>query len=226
MIAQIYGPRYSTLSVITGRRQDWDDVLLVMEIAMKIHCGIQCVAYFPNGEQIASGSDNGDVHIWDAYNGKAVAGANLKHPRGVRALSVLPAGNRIMTMCNDGILRVWDVISRRCIFEAEVQMDFDKPIGFSPDGAYCAFVSNHGAIQIREVKEGGELRNCVRPPTVTVSDIRSLVFSQDGSLLISGSNTIITWNTRNGEIHGESMTSKFVASASDYYDGTIQLWDL
>ncbi len=107
-------------------------------------------------------------------------------------------------------------------------------------GANCAFVSNHGAVQIREVKEDGELRSCVRQRTQ--SDIESLVFSHDGSFLVSCSSDgwIIIWNTRNGEIHGETLMTEtetkfeshclaisadgeFVASGCS--DGTVQLWD-
>ncbi len=44
MMAQIYGPRHSTLSVITGGRQDWDNVLMKTD-----GDGHSCFAYFPNG---------------------------------------------------------------------------------------------------------------------------------------------------------------------------------
>ncbi len=134
-----------------------------------------------------------------------------------------------------------DVKERRCIIDVEVQKDMYSLVAFSRGGANCAFVSDHGVVQIREVKEDGELRSCVRGQR-TQSRMESLVFSHDGSLLISCSSDgrIIIWNTRNGEIQGETLMTEqetifeshclaisadgeFVASGCS--DGTLQLWD-
>ncbi len=165
---------------------------------MQGHTGVvYCIAYFPNGEKIASGSSDKTIRIWDAYSGKAVAGAILEHPGEVEALSILPDGNRIVSGCDDGTLWIWDVNNRRCIFNAnlKVQMRY-VPVAFSPDGENCAFASRDGAVQIQELKEGGELKSCVRPPTKSEGDIISLMFSHDGSHVISGSEdgSIVTWN--------------------------------
>ncbi len=66
---------------------------------------ISCFAYFPNGEQIASGERDG-IRIWDAYSGKAV-GDVMGDRRGVTALSISPDGSQIVSGNYDGTVRVW-----------------------------------------------------------------------------------------------------------------------
>ncbi len=107
----------------------------------------------------------------------------MEHQYQVIALSISPDGSQIVSGSYDGTVRVWDVKERRCIIEVKVQKDINSSIAFSRDGANCAFVSNHRAVQIREVKEDGELRSCVRQRTQ--SDIELLVFSHDGSFLVA-----------------------------------------
>ncbi|KLO11071.1 WD40 repeat-like protein [Schizopora paradoxa] len=242
-MAQIYGPLVpGTLSLRSGRKQDWDHALL--EISG--HEGIvQCLAYFPNGDRIASGGDN-TVRIWDAYNAKAVSGMVFEHPDTVQNLHISPGGDRIVVFCEDGTLKVWNVTDGRCIYATKVTCKYLTPVAFSQDGALCAFVSQDEIINVLEVQDRGRLTICaqllVDPPGM--NEVYSLAFSVDKPDLLFGSvaNMIITWDARDGEIVGEPYKSRkgipvpgneSLAVSEDgkllalgFCDGVVELWDL
>jgi RNA polymerase sigma factor (sigma-70 family) len=69
---------------------------------------IDAVAFSPDGSELSTGSQDGQIRIWDVATGKekrTIKGPN--HP--VRRLLYTPDGKRVISGADDGVLRLWDV---------------------------------------------------------------------------------------------------------------------
>jgi WD40 repeat protein len=64
------------------------------------------VAYAPNGTVVATGWMDGQVVVFDAWDGQPLA-ALPGHLREVTGVTFSLTGDRILSVAWDGILRVW-----------------------------------------------------------------------------------------------------------------------
>ncbi len=67
---------------------------------------VNCVAFSPDGQRLASGSTDGAVKIWDAQAGKVVL--SLPHESGVVAVCWNPDGSKIAALSKRARMRIWD----------------------------------------------------------------------------------------------------------------------
>ncbi|KAG8680361.1 hypothetical protein FRC09_018303 [Ceratobasidium sp. 395] len=67
------------------------------------------VSYSPDGDYIASGSNDKTVRIWDASTGQSVGRPLKGHTSVVCSVSFSPDGKRLVSGSNDRAIRVWDV---------------------------------------------------------------------------------------------------------------------
>src|SRR5437762_13201034 len=68
---------------------------------------IYSIAFSPDGRQLASGSNDGTVRLWDPKTGKALQ--TLKgHTGWVRSRSEARRGRKVATGSNDGTVWLWD----------------------------------------------------------------------------------------------------------------------
>ena len=73
--------------------------------------GVYSVAFSPNGERVASGSDDNTVRIWDAATGQLQR--ELKgHSDHVYSVAFSPNGERVASGSVDNTVRIWDAHSR------------------------------------------------------------------------------------------------------------------
>ena len=92
---------------------------------------VNSVAFSPDGQRIASASDDRTIFVWDAISGEVVAGPFTGHIDFVLSVTFSPNGRRIASASRDFTIRVWDVPS-----EAKLLPEHTKSIhsvAFSPD---------------------------------------------------------------------------------------------
>jgi WD40 repeat protein len=197
---------------------------------------VKSVAFSPDGSQIASGSWEETVRIWDAQTG---LGHVIDEPfRGIYWVSSVawsPTSPRIASGSGHRVV-VWDTNTRERVALLEGHKDDVLCVAYSPDGSRLASGS------AREIRiwntNTGEL---VGEPLVGHNNyVTSITFSPDGKQIASGSNdtTVRIWDVQTGQTIGEplrghtsyvnsvawSPNGSLLASGSD--DHTIRLWDI
>ncbi|QGA15964.1 hypothetical protein EYB26_003631 [Talaromyces marneffei] len=201
-------------------------------------------AFFPDGGQITSTSDDGTVCQW-ASSDKAVhlwypnTGVHPRtldgHSGPVLAVAFSPDSKLIASASSDGTVRLWDPSSGGHSRTLDSHSGWVHTVTFSPDGKQIASASEDGTIRLWDPSTGDHLK--------TLDDhsglVHAVVFSPDGKQIASASadKTIRLWHPSTGvhlrtlDGHSGSVlavafspNSKLIASASE--DGTVRLWDL
>lgn len=155
------------------------------------------IAISPNGQLLASGSEDGKIRLWD-LNTKKVRRTIPGHPSAVRSIAFSKDGKKLATGGMDGSARVWDV-SKGTLVKAfrEKHKEHVYSVAFSQSAQTLATGLANGTIQIWEVDSGKLLRNL----TGHSEAIYSLAYSPDGKTVASssGDKTIKLWSVRKEE---------------------------
>jgi Trypsin-like peptidase domain/WD domain, G-beta repeat len=101
---------------------------------------VNAVAFSPNGELVATASDDQTAGVWEVSSGKRVA--RLGHEDWVNAVAFSPDGRLVATASDDRTARVWEVGSSQQLVRL-LHEDRVRGVAFSPDGKYLATASGN-----------------------------------------------------------------------------------
>jgi WD40 repeat protein len=99
---------------------------------------VSCVAFSPDGKQIATASDDHTARVWDSTTGRELA--RLTHDHSVRVVAFRSDGKQIATASLDQTARVWDSTTGRELARL-THADMVLGVAFSPDHKRIATAS-------------------------------------------------------------------------------------
>ena len=97
---------------------------------------VRSVSFSPDGQWIASGSEDKTVKIWSVESGECVTTFN-GHSLSVSSVSFSPDGASIVSGSHDNTVKVWSVESGECVTLNGHSYGV-LSVSFSPDGKHVA----------------------------------------------------------------------------------------
>ena len=205
------------------------------------HKGINGFSFSPDGQTLASAGRDATVQLWDVETGSLLK-TFTGNDREFKTVAFSPDGQLLATGGWLSKIHLWDIQTGSLLntFPEKVGVE---ALAFSPDGQFLA--SGGGfkdpTIRLWNVRTGekrftltGHTKN---PTTAHTSDIYSVAFAPDGTLLASGGiDGVRLWNPTTGQtlaVLTENASSvSVVAFSSDGRtlasgeSGGIFLWDV
>jgi WD40 repeat protein len=161
------------------------------KLTLSGHTGnVTSVAYRPDGQQIASASQDATVRVWDANTG-TVLKTLIGHGTAVLSVAYSPDGTRIVSSSFDGTARVWDIDTSQAVVTFTGHGVVVLRAYFLPDGKRVVSAGGDQKIKIWDAATGEERRSIHCDPHAL-----SIAVSPDGRQLASGHNdsTIRIWD--------------------------------
>ena len=158
------------------------------------HTGeVTAVAFSPDGEILASGSQDKTIRLWHVKDG--IVMKNLEgHQSGVKSVIFLPDGESLVSMSSNDIC-IWRVEDGTLLRTLAVEGS-NSQMAVSPDGKVLA-LGIYGTVQIWNIEDGAVLKKLDGR-----SSVNAVAFSPDGKILASGSedSSVRLWQVEDGKL--------------------------
>ena len=195
---------------------------------------ILAVAWSPDGNNVATASDDGEVSIYSLSPPGPLRSWSA-HADAAAALAWSPDGKMLVTGGYDKLVKIWNPATGELVRSLGGHTSWVLALAFSFDGQTLASGSYDRSIRLWNVADGQQ-RRTLAGHTATV---RSLAFSHNDKLLASGSsdNTVRLWDPASGQqqasLAGHQRAVRSVAFSADDRllasggeDQAIKLWNV
>jgi len=139
------------------------------------------VQWHPYGEFFASGSVDTNLKIWDIRR-KSCIQTYKGHTRGVRQIAFSPDGRWVVSGGDDGVVKLWDLTAGRLVHEFAPHSAPISGLAMHPTEFLMASASVDRTLRLWDLESFEQV--CCMPPDS--GQIRRVMFSEDGSALLSG----------------------------------------
>ncbi|GAB7336906.1 hypothetical protein MBLNU13_g01183t1 [Cladosporium sp. NU13] len=155
---------------------------------------VTTVQFSPDGSKLASGSEDGDVIVWDLTTGAKLHTLE-GHSDCITTMQFSPNGSRLAS-AYEGNVAIWDVATGAQLHTMEVDSVWATVVEFSPNGGKLASGSDNGNVIVWDLATGAQL-NLLEGHSDWV---RAIQFSPDGSKLasVSDDGKVILWDATMG----------------------------
>ncbi|KAG2335383.1 WD40 repeat-like protein, partial [Suillus weaverae] len=195
-----------------------------------------CISYFPDGEQMISGSEDQTVRRWDLQAGKEIEGAREVCEQGVHAVGVSGDGRWVVAAGGDdkecGELKVWEVEtgiirileghsqSITCVDISADSTLLASGVGFSMPRIW-SLDTGKLVFEIQSSCSAGAVRFSRDSKKLAVNSNPKTVYELDASTLeIVGA----PFEGHSKMIHSLALSFDCAILASASQDSTIKLW--
>ena len=201
---------------------------------------IRAIAISPDGQILASGSDDKTIKLWQLATGQELL--TLRgHTKPVYSVAISPDGQILASGSDDKTIKLWNLSTGWQFGTITLGNWFSGSscgayeVAFSPDGQTLASLSSGGTVKLWNLKTGREIQTL----TDGTSWVHAIAISPNGRILAGGSDdsTIQLWSLRTGRrlhtLKGHtswvpavafSPDGQMLASGGD--DMTIKVWNL
>ncbi|MEO8953572.1 MAG: protein kinase [Ktedonobacteraceae bacterium] len=108
---------------------------------------VTTVVWSPQGNRLASASNDGMVMLWDAFSGANVL-VYAGHRGPVRSVAWSPTGERLASAGEDGTIQLWDASTGTHLWSYHTHESAVNAVAWSPDGRYLASASDDTTVQV------------------------------------------------------------------------------
>jgi WD40 repeat protein len=200
---------------------------------------VNSLAFHPNGQLLATASDDHSVKMWVVETGQEVRTWN-GHREPVLSVTFSPNGRWTASGSADGKVRAWRTASGAIGLTCAAPRRLDEPtssavrcVAFSPDSSLLAYSTDKGQVQLLDIQ--------TRQPRWTLAgqeDIEAVAFRPDGRFLAAAAGgTVLVLDTADGREQQRmqdpanqavssltfSRDGRVLATASG--EGMVRLWD-
>jgi WD40 repeat protein len=182
---------------------------------LKGHSGdVNTVAFSPDGQQLASGSNDHSVKLWDINTGKEIS-TFTDAQDDILTVAFHPDGHLLAAGGNEQTIQLWDLNTKEKTGTLVGHQGIIHSIAFSPDGQTLVSGSWDKTVRLWEINLATELRLMKGEDS-----IYSVAFSPDGKQIAVGSynDTITLWATNTGQrlhtLQGNGMRTVYAVAFS------------
>ena len=192
------------------------------------------VAFSPNGDRIATASDDGTARVWDASTGKELLCLPTNATRGHHGMAFSPDGKQLATASDIRTAKVWDAVTGQELLTLRGHTNWISGVAFSPDGKRLATSSVDGTAKVWDATTGQELLS-LRGHALEVWDV---AFSPDGKRLVTASqdgkakvwdattgNLLLTFSGHTAAVDSLSFSPDGSRLATSGVDRGVKIWD-
>ena len=143
------------------------------------------LAFSPDGTQLACGSEDSTIKLWDAHTGELIA-TFTGHHSFVDTLAFSPDGNTLASGGSDGTIQFWDLKNRKPMQNQIAGHLWMRTAAMSNDGSKLVSVTDNGIISV------WNLKNFQKTTSVTKATLEErLLWGTWRNLLLSPDATIL-----------------------------------
>jgi WD40 repeat protein len=142
---------------------------------------VTTVAFSPDGNILASGSNDRTITLWDVSTHESIGKPLLGHNDGVSNVAFSPDGKTLASGSHDKTVILWDVETQQIIAHYMGHSTFVESVSFSPDGKMLASSDGSGLIILWDIATGlrvGEPLGLERPGAKV-----AIAFSPDSKII-------------------------------------------
>jgi WD40 repeat protein/serine/threonine protein kinase len=205
----------------------------LLERTLRHGCGVQGLAFCPEGRRLATAGADGLARLWDLATGALLA-PGMRHEGPVHSIALSPDGTMIATAAHDGTIRRWDGWTGKPRGEP-AQSPSVGPVTFAPDGSIFAAPCGRDQPFLWNTATG----KAAHKPGRTASPVLAIAFAPDGTKIAVAHEDGDVWlcEPASGVSKGEPLSRgstvralAFDASGEQLLtgslDGAVRLWDI
>jgi WD40 repeat protein len=184
------------------------------------------VAVSANGNKIVTGSERGNVCLWDSATGEKISSMPLSEP-GIAAVAISLEGQRIAFGSWDNTIQLWDLSCDKALLPLRGHEDEITSVAFSPDGRRIVSSSSDKTVRLWDAGSAVEGIPSLQGPklkswALSTDDVVPLLVGDDATPPGDGCPSL-PWRESSNLPLAFSSDGTWIASGS--FDQSIRLWD-